>query len=94
MPKEMISIVDTSTIQYIVEEVVPSDIEVIIIVTGKGKCAIEDHFDFAIELEQNLVLKGKLDILERVQYLFKSGRYPLYPSKSTKWSRSCGMVCT
>lgn len=68
MPKEMLPIVDKPTIQYIVEEAVASGIEDIIIVTGKGKRAIEDHFDIAFELEQSLRDKGKLDILEKVQY--------------------------
>lgn len=68
MPKEMLPIVDKPTIQYIVEEAVASGIEDIIIVTGKGKRAIEDHFDFAFELEQRLAEKGKLDLLEKVQY--------------------------
>ncbi|MDQ0200747.1 UTP--glucose-1-phosphate uridylyltransferase GalU [Neobacillus ginsengisoli] len=68
MPKEMLPIVDKPTIQYIVEEAIASGIEDIIIVTGKGKRAIEDHFDFAPELEQNLIEKGKLDLLDKVQY--------------------------
>jgi UTP--glucose-1-phosphate uridylyltransferase len=68
MPKEMLPIVDKPTIQYIIEEAVASGIEDIIIVTGKGKRAIEDHFDYAPELEQNLIEKGKLDLLENVQY--------------------------
>ncbi|KAA0548471.1 UTP--glucose-1-phosphate uridylyltransferase GalU [Bacillus sp. BGMRC 2118] len=68
MPKEMLPIVDKPTIQYIVEEAVKSGIEDIIIVTGKGKRAIEDHFDHAFELEQNLMEKGKTDLLEQVQY--------------------------
>ncbi|MEH7480682.1 UTP--glucose-1-phosphate uridylyltransferase GalU [Neobacillus drentensis] len=68
MPKEMLPIIDKPTIQYIVEEAVASGIEDIIIVTGKGKRAIEDHFDFAHELEQNLLEKGKLDLLEKVRY--------------------------
>jgi UTP--glucose-1-phosphate uridylyltransferase len=68
MPKEMLPIIDKPTIQYIVEEAVASGIEDIIIVTGKGKRAIEDHFDIAHELEQNLLEKGKLDILEKVRY--------------------------
>lgn len=67
MPKEMLPIVDKPTIQYIVEEAVASGIEDIIIVTGKGKRAIEDHFDNAPELEQNLLEKDKIDILEKVQ---------------------------
>ncbi|MGE7905342.1 UTP--glucose-1-phosphate uridylyltransferase GalU [Peribacillus sp. NPDC094092] len=68
MPKEMLPIVDKPTIQYIVEEAVASGIEDIIIVTGKGKRAIEDHFDFAPELEQNLMAKGKVELLNKVQY--------------------------
>jgi len=67
MPKEMLPIVDKPTIQYIVEEAVNSGIEDIIIVTGKGKRAIEDHFDSSFELEQNLLEKGKLDLLNEVQ---------------------------
>jgi UTP--glucose-1-phosphate uridylyltransferase len=68
MPKEMLPIVDKPTIQYIIEEAVASGIEDIIIVTGKGKRAIEDHFDNAPELEQNLLEKGKIDILDKVRY--------------------------
>lgn len=67
MPKEMLPIVDKPTIQYIVEEAVASGIEDIIIVIGKGKRAIEDHFDHAFELEQNLINKGKFELLEKVQ---------------------------
>ena len=67
MPKEMLPIVDKPTIQYIVEEAVASGIEDIIIVTGKGKRAIEDHFDNAFELEQNLLEKKKYELLEKVQ---------------------------
>lgn len=67
MPKEMLPIVDKPTIQYIVEEAIESGIEDIIIVTGKGKRAIEDHFDNAFELEQNLYEKGKHELLEEVQ---------------------------
>lgn len=67
MPKEMLPIVDKPTIQYIVEEAIQSGIEDIIIVTGKGKRAIEDHFDHAFELEDNLFKKQKLDLLEKVR---------------------------
>jgi len=67
MPKEMLPIVDKPTIQYIVEEAVESGIEDIIIVTGKGKRAIEDHFDNSFELEDNLVKKEKFDLLEKVK---------------------------
>ena len=67
MPKEMLPIVDKPTIQYIVEEAIASGIEDIIIVTGKGKRAIEDHFDHSFELEQNLYEKGKFELLNEVQ---------------------------
>jgi UTP--glucose-1-phosphate uridylyltransferase len=67
MPKEMLPIVDKPTIQYIVEEAVESGIEDILIVTGKGKRAIEDHFDNAFELEQTLLERKKLELLEEVQ---------------------------
>ena len=68
VPKEMLPIIDKPTIEYIIEEAVAAGIEDIIIITGKGKRAIEDHFDRALELEHNLLEKGKLDILEKVQY--------------------------
>src|SRR2546428_224483 len=68
MPKEMLPIVDKPTIEYIVEEAVSSGIEDIIIVTGKGKRAIEDHFDNAFELEQALLERQKLELLEKVQH--------------------------
>jgi UTP--glucose-1-phosphate uridylyltransferase len=67
MPKEMLPIVDKPTIQYIVEEAIESGIEDIIIVTGKGKRSIEDHFDHSFELEQNLFEKGKFELLDEVQ---------------------------
>ncbi|MBD1382674.1 UTP--glucose-1-phosphate uridylyltransferase GalU [Metabacillus arenae] len=67
MPKEMLPIVDKPTIQYIIEEAIESGIEDIIIVTGKGKRAIEDHFDHNFELEQNLIEKGKYELLEKVK---------------------------
>src|SRR5699024_9275844 len=67
MPKEMLPIVDKPTIQYIVEEAIASGIEDIIIVTGKTKRAIEDHFDTNFELEESLRRKGKTDLLMKVQ---------------------------
>lgn len=66
-PKEMLPILNKPTIQYIVEEAVASGIEDILIVTGRGKRAIEDHFDSAFELEATLEHKGKLQLLEQVQ---------------------------
>lgn len=66
-PKEMLPVVDKPVVQYLVEEAVASGIEEIIFVTGRGKRAIEDHFDVSYELEDTLVEKNKLDLLEAVQ---------------------------
>ena len=66
-PKEMLPIVDKPTIQYIVEEALASGIEEILIVSGHGKRAIEDHFDSVPALEAELKRKGKLDLLKAVQ---------------------------
>lgn len=68
MPKEMLPILDKPTIQYIVEEAAKAGIEDIIIVTGKHKRAIEDHFDNQKELEITLEESGKFDLLEKVQF--------------------------
>ncbi|HEE8958140.1 TPA: UTP--glucose-1-phosphate uridylyltransferase GalU [Staphylococcus aureus] len=68
MPKEMLPILDKPTIQYIVEEAARAGIEDIIIVTGRHKRAIEDHFDSQKELEVVLKEKGKSELLEKVQY--------------------------
>jgi UTP--glucose-1-phosphate uridylyltransferase len=70
-PKEMLPIVDKPTIQYIVEEAVASGIEDIIIVSGRGKRAIEDHFDKSYELEETLFKKNKVEMLEQVQDISK-----------------------
>ncbi|WP_409022112.1 UTP--glucose-1-phosphate uridylyltransferase GalU [Dellaglioa sp. P0083] len=67
MAKEMLPIVDKPTIQYIVEEAKAAGIEDILIVTGKGKRPIEDHFDSVPELEANLKAKGKLEQLKMVE---------------------------
>ncbi|MBD3310558.1 NTP transferase domain-containing protein, partial [Candidatus Woesearchaeota archaeon] len=66
-PKEMLPIVDTPTIQFVVEEAVKAGIKDILIITGKGKRAIEDHFDEAFELEHFLEQKGKIKDLEEVR---------------------------
>ncbi|MBS4195803.1 UTP--glucose-1-phosphate uridylyltransferase GalU [Lederbergia citri] len=66
-PKEMLPIVDKPTIQYIVEEAVESGIEDIIIISGRGKRAIEDHFDKSYELEETLAKKEKFAMLKEVQ---------------------------
>lgn len=66
-PKEMLPIVDKPTIQYIIEEALASGIEDILIITGRSKRAIEDHFDRSIELELNLEAGGKISELEMVK---------------------------
>ena len=66
-PKEMLPIVDKPVIQYLVEEAVKAGIEEITFVTGRGKRAIEDHFDYSFELEKTLVEKNKLDLLKKVK---------------------------
>lgn len=71
MPKEMLPILDKPTIQYIIEEAARAGIEDIIIVTGRHKRAIEDHFDSQKELEMVLKEKGKSELLEKVQYSTK-----------------------
>lgn len=65
MPKEMLPIINKPTIQYIVEEAIASGIEDIIIVTGKGKRAIEDHFDNAFELESGCLRMASWNCLRR-----------------------------
>ncbi|MEH7353562.1 UTP--glucose-1-phosphate uridylyltransferase GalU [Neobacillus drentensis] len=69
VPKEMFPIVDKPTIQYIVEEAVASGIEEIIIIIGRGKRSIEDHFDKSYELEDTLFKKNKLEDLEEIQQI-------------------------
>ncbi|HEU5320058.1 MAG TPA: UTP--glucose-1-phosphate uridylyltransferase GalU [Methylomirabilota bacterium] len=66
-PKEMLPLVDKPTIQYVVEEAVASGLSEIIIVTGRNKRAIEDHFDAAFELEYYLADRGKVDELAQIK---------------------------
>lgn len=66
-PKEMLPIVDKPTLQYIIEEAINSGIEEILIITGRNKSSIEDHFDRSVELEAELLRNGKTDMLKMVQ---------------------------
>lgn len=75
MPKEMLPVVDTPVIQHIVEEAVRAGITDIIFVTGRGKRAIEDHFDTSFELERTLVEHEKRDLLALVQSVSKLARF-------------------
>lgn len=63
VPKEMLPIIDKPTIQYIIEEALESGIEEILIITGRGKAAIENHFDYSPELESELARKGEQELL-------------------------------
>ena len=67
MPKEMLPIVDKPTIQYIVEEILESGIEQILIISGHAKRAIEDHFDSSPELEEHLYETGKIELLKQIR---------------------------
>ncbi len=71
IPKEMLPIVDKPTIQYIVEEVIDSGIEDVLIITGRNKGSIEEHFDRAVELEDNLEKTNKEELLEEVRKISK-----------------------
>jgi UTP--glucose-1-phosphate uridylyltransferase len=66
-PKEMLPIVDKPTLQYIIEEAINSGIEEILIITGRNKKSIEDHFDKSVELELELEAKGKTEMLKEVR---------------------------
>ena len=66
-PKEMLPIVDKPAVQYVVEEAVQSGVENILLVTGRNKRAIEDYFDYAVELERELEEKGKTELLNVVR---------------------------
>lgn len=66
-PKEMLPIVDKPAVQYVVEEAVKSNISNILLITGRGKRAIEDYFDYAVELESELEEKGKQELLKVVR---------------------------
>jgi UTP--glucose-1-phosphate uridylyltransferase len=74
VPKEMLPIVDTPAIQLIVEEAVAAGAEEVVLVNGRGKVAIEDHFDRSYELEDQLQRKGKKDLFEQVRRISDSVR--------------------
>lgn len=67
MPKEMLPIVDKPVIQYVIEEAVNSGIDDIIIITGRGKRSIEDHFDKSFEVENTLKINHKFEILKKLE---------------------------
>ncbi|HZE64918.1 MAG TPA: UTP--glucose-1-phosphate uridylyltransferase GalU [Pyrinomonadaceae bacterium] len=73
-PKEMLPLVDKPLIQYVVEEAVASGIESVVIVTGRGKASIEDHFDVSFELEKLLEERGKLEELKAMRAISEMAR--------------------
>ncbi len=83
-PKEMLPIVDTPIIQFLVEEAVAAGIEEIIFVTGKGKRAIEDHFDYMGELEQVLHAKGKHEEIERLRAISDIAHFSYVRQKTAR----------
>jgi UTP--glucose-1-phosphate uridylyltransferase len=69
MPKEMLAVVDKPAIQYVVEEAVRAGLTDILVITGRGKAALEDHFDRSYELEHRLELDGKDDLLKEMRMI-------------------------
>ena len=74
-PKEMLPVVDKPVIQYLVEQAASAGIEEIIFVTGRGKRAIEDHFDYSFELEKTLVEKNKMDLVKKVKEISSLAKF-------------------
>ncbi|MFH0856456.1 MAG: UTP--glucose-1-phosphate uridylyltransferase GalU [bacterium] len=91
-PKEMLPLVDKPIIQYLVEEAVASGIEEIIFVTGRGKRAIEDHFDDSFELEHNLVEKGKHSLLKKIYKISKLANF-IYVRQSKPLGDGHALLC-
>jgi UTP--glucose-1-phosphate uridylyltransferase len=83
-PKEMLPIIDKPIIQYLVEEAVNSGIKDIIFVTGRGKRAIEDHFDYAPELEFRLLQKNKKDVFKKVREISEMANFVYVRQKQPK----------
>ena len=84
--------VDKPTIQYIVEEAVESGIEDILIVIGRYKSVIEDHFDRSVELEMELEKKGKYDMLEQIQDIAGMANIQFVRQKNGVRLRPCGVL--
>lgn len=84
MPKEMLPIVDKPAIQFIVEEVVKSGIDDILIITSRGKTTVEDHFDRSPELEQRLLASGKQEVYEEMVAISKLANIHYMRQKETQ----------
>ena len=92
IPKEMLPIVDKPVIQYIVEEAVKAGITEILIITGRGKGAIEDHFDRSPELEERLLAGGKQAIYDEIRAIPDLANITLHPPEGDQGSGPCGPV--
>lgn len=93
MPKEMLPVVDKPLIQYAVEEAVAAGITELIFVTGRHKRAIEDHFDRAPELEADLKVKHKTELLERVRHVIPDHVHCIYTRQSTPLGLGHAVLC-
>jgi len=83
-PKQMLSVVDKPVVQYIVEELVESGIKDIMFVTGRGKRALEDHFDISYELEDTLQQKNKTELMEIIKRIPHLARFTYVRQKTPK----------
>lgn len=83
-PKEMLPIVDKPVVQFIVEEVVKSGIKDILFITGRGKHAIENHFDYSVELEDALRKSGKVHLYEEIKKISDMANFAYVRQKETK----------
>ncbi|MDR0528118.1 MAG: UTP--glucose-1-phosphate uridylyltransferase GalU [Zoogloeaceae bacterium] len=92
-PKEMLPVVDKPLIQYAVEEALEAGVTELIFVTGRGKRAIEDHFDRAAELEMELEKKGKTEMLERVRHILPRGVTCLYIRQAEALGLGHAVLC-
>ena len=93
IPKEMLPLVDKPLIQYCVEEAIASGIEDVIIITGRGKTAIEDHFDTSKELEMLLQEKGKADLLKMVRGHIKPCQVFLHKTEKEALGLGHAILC-
>lgn len=92
-PKEMLPIVDKPLIQYAVEEAAEAGITDMIFITGRNKRAIEDHFDKAYELETELAIKGKQELLEAVQNVLPDGCRCIYIRQTEPLGLGHAVLC-
>ena len=89
MPKEMLPIVDKPVLQYVVEEAVASGIDDVLIVTGRGKQAIENHFDYNPDLESFLREAGKEELIEQVREIGRGGGDSLHSAEGAVGAGGC-----